>query len=345
MSTPSAPRLTAAALAAAVGGELRGDGAVEVSGVAPLDRATSADVSFLGAAKYADAFATTCAGVVLLSPELAESVGTVAARVIVAKPQEAMLALLPQLYPEPVATPGTDPTARIAPDAVIGADVAIGPYVVIESGARVGARTRLDAHCVIASGAVVGEGCHLYPHVTLYGGARVGDRVRLHSGVRVGSDGFGYVFGGGAHQKIPHVGRAIIESDVEIGANCTIDRGSIDDTVIGAGTKLDNLVHVGHNVRIGRLCLLMAQVGVAGSARIEDGVILAGQSGVAGHLTIGAQARVAAQAGVISDVAPKETVSGMPARPHREMLRGQAATAKLAEFMKRVERFLAQQGE
>jgi UDP-3-O-[3-hydroxymyristoyl] glucosamine N-acyltransferase len=164
--------------------------------------------------------------------------------------------------------------------------------------------------------------------------------VRIHAGARLGSDGFGYVFQNGAHTKIPHVGRCIVESDVEIGANTTIDRGSIDDTVIGAGTKIDNLVHVAHNVRIGRLCLLMAQVGIAGSVHIEDGCILAGQAGISGHLTIGKGARLAAQAGVFGSIPPGETWSGYPARPHKEALRAQAAMFRLPSIIRALERMV-----
>jgi UDP-3-O-[3-hydroxymyristoyl] glucosamine N-acyltransferase len=170
--------------------------------------------------------------------------------------------------------------------------------------------------------------------------------VILHSGVRVGSDGFGYVQkqvdGELVHVKIPHIGRAIIGNDVEIGANTAIDRGSVDDTVIGDGTKIDNLVHIGHNVRIGRLCLLMAQVGIAGSARIEDGVIMGGHAAVTGHVTIGAWARLAGKSGAISDVPAGETWSGYPARPHKEALRSSAALLKLPALLRRIEKLLEQ---
>ena len=164
--------------------------------------------------------------------------------------------------------------------------------------------------------------------------------MTLHSGARIGSDGFGFVYQDGAHQKIPHVGRCVIGDDVEIGANSTVDRGSIDDTVIGAGTKLDNLVHVGHNVRIGRLCLFMAHVGISGSTHIGDGVIFAGQSGAAGHLEIGHGARMAARAAVYRDVPAGETWSGTPARPHREELRKDAALQRLAARLREIEALL-----
>ncbi len=338
------PALTASAIAAMVNGTLRGDPDVIVTGVAPLDRAGPHHVTFLANAKYSALFATCGAGVTLVSPELADCAGPTAARVVVDKPHEAMLALLASLHAEPAAASGVHPTAAVGRGAKLGDGVAIGPYVVIGDGAEIGDRTQLDAHVVIGAGVSVGPECHLYPGVTLYPGTWLAERVRVHAGVRLGSDGFGYVFRDGAHEKIPHVGRCIVESDVEIGANTTIDRGSIDDTVIGAGTKIDNLVHIAHNVRVGRLCLIMAQVGIAGSARVEDGAILAGQAGIAGHQTIGARARVAAQAGVFGSVPAGETWSGYPARPHREALRAQAALFKLVPLLRGLERLLGERG-
>jgi len=323
-----------------VNGTLHGDPDVVVTGVAPLDRARPEHLTFLANAKYAHLFAECGAGVALVSPELAETPGRTAARVVVDKPHDAMLSLLALLYPEPQHAPGVHSTVVIGRGAHIGEEVAIGPYVVIGEGARIGARSRLDAHVVVGAGVSVGEACHLYPGVTLYPGSELKDRVRVHAGVRLGSDGFGYVFRGGRHDKIPHVGRCIVEADVEIGANTTIDRGSIDDTVIGAGTKIDNLVQIAHNVRIGRLCLIMSQVGIAGSVRLEDGAILAGQAGIAGHHTIGAGARLAAQAGAFGDIPAGETWSGYPARPHREALRAQAALFKLPSLLRALERLV-----
>jgi UDP-3-O-[3-hydroxymyristoyl] glucosamine N-acyltransferase len=332
--------LTASAIAAAVNGSLIGDPDAVVTGIAPLDRAGPEHLTFLASAKYAPLFAECTAGVALVSPALAESPGRAAARVVVANPHEAMLALLASLHPEPAHEPGIHASAVIGRGARLGERVAIGPGVVIGEGARVGAETRLDANVVVGAGVTIGERCHVYPAVTLYPGTMLADRVIVHAGARLGSDGFGYVFRGGRHEKIPHVGRCIVESDVEIGANTTIDRGSIDDTVIGSGTRIDNLVHVAHNVRVGRLCLIMAQVGIAGSVRIEDGAILAGQVGIAGHHTIGAGARLAAQAGVFGDVPAGETWSGYPARPHREALRAQAAMFKLPSLLRGLERLL-----
>jgi UDP-3-O-[3-hydroxymyristoyl] glucosamine N-acyltransferase len=197
----------------------------------------------------------------------------------------------------------------------------------------------------VGAGVDIGDDVELFEGVTLYSGSSLGARVRIHAGARIGSDGFGYVFRNGAHEKIPHVGRCVVERDVEIGANTTIDRGSIDDTVIGAGTRIDNLVHIAHNVRVGRLCLIMAQVGIAGSAQVEDGAVLAGQVGVAGHLTVGKGARLAGQAGVIGDIPAGETWSGYPARPHKEALRAQAAMFRLPAIMRALERLVRARDE
>jgi UDP-3-O-[3-hydroxymyristoyl] glucosamine N-acyltransferase len=231
-------------------------------------------------------------------------------------------------------------SAVVGRGATLGREVALGAHVVIGRGVTLGDRVTIDAGCIVGDDVQVGDDTHLFPSVSVYPRARIGRRVRIHAGARIGSDGFGYVFHGGAHQKIPHVGRCVIGDDVEIGANTTIDRGSIDDTVIGPGTKIDNLVHVAHNVRIGALCLIMAQVGIAGSTSIEDGVILAGQSGVSGHLTVGKGARIGGQGGVTSDVPAGESWSGYPARPHREALRAQAALFRLSELLKALERLI-----
>ena len=332
--------LTASDIAGLVGGTLTGDERAEVRALAPLDRATESDLSFLANARYAPLYERTRASTVLIAPEFAELATTAAARIVVAKPHDAMLTVLPKLYRAPTREPGVHSTSRLGRGVTLGDDVTIGPYVVIGDGAAIGDRSWIEAHVVIGAGAVVGADVRLFPAVTVYSGTTLGARVMVHSGARLGSDGFGYVFRNGIHDKIPHVGRCIVEDDVEIGANTTVDRGSFDDTVIGAGTKIDNLVQVAHNVRIGRLCLIMAQVGMAGSARLGDGVILAGQVGVAGHHTIGDGARIAAQAGVFGDVPAGETWSGYPARPHRQSLRASAALLRLTEIIKKLEKLV-----
>jgi UDP-3-O-[3-hydroxymyristoyl] glucosamine N-acyltransferase len=260
----------------------------------------------------------------------------------VKQPLEKLLSLLPRFYPVEAQVPGVASTARIAKGATIGQRASIGEYAIIGENAKLGDAVVIGSHCVVGDGVSIGEGTRLWPGVTIYPRATLGARTLVHSGARIGCDGFGYVFRDGAHHKIPHVGRCIIGDDVEIGANSTIDRGSIDDTVIGNGTKIDNLVHIAHNVRIGEKCLLMAQVGVAGSVIVGDGAILAGQAGISGHLSIGAGARVAAQAGVFGDIPAGESWSGYPARPHREALRASAATFKLAGMMRRLEKLLGE---
>jgi UDP-3-O-[3-hydroxymyristoyl] glucosamine N-acyltransferase len=332
--------LTASAIAELVGGTLSGEPDLEVRAVAPLDRATASDLSFLAAARYAPLYQRTAAGAVLIAPEFSALATTAPARIVVARPHDAMLTVLPNLYRAPDRVPGVHSTARIGRGATLGSDVTIGAYAVIGDGAAIGDRASIDAHVVVGAGVSIGADSHIYPGVTLYSGSAVGSRVAIHSGVRIGSDGFGYVFRNGVHDKIPHVGRCIIEDDVEIGANTTIDRGSIDDTVIGAGTKIDNLVHIAHNVRIGRLCLVLAQAGIAGSARIGHGAVIAGQAGVGGHANIGDGARVAAQAGAFGDIPAGETWSGYPARPHRQSLRASAAVLRLADMMKKLERIV-----
>ena len=332
--------ITAEAIAALVGGELIGDGATEVSGVAPLDRANETDLSILSSAKYAPLLAGTRAGIVLVDPEFRDITGQPRARIIVEQPLEKLISLLPRLYPETPPARGVAATARIGQGAVLGERVSIGDYAVIGAGSRVAEGVTIGAHCVIGEGVSIGEETVLWPGVTVYRGTTIGARSILHSGARIGCDGFGYVFRDGGHRKIPHVGRCVIGDDVEIGANSTIDRGSIDDTVIGSGTKIDNLVHIAHNVRLGEKCLVMAQVGVAGSTTIGDGAILAGQAGIGGHISIGAGARVAAQAGVFGNVPAGESWSGYPARPHRDSLRASAALFKLAGMMRRLEKLL-----
>jgi UDP-3-O-[3-hydroxymyristoyl] glucosamine N-acyltransferase len=336
--------LTADAIARAVGGQVVGDATAPVYGVAPLERATERDLSFLATARHVAALAGSRAAVVLVSPELAGSPGGVRARVVVADPQAALVSLLPRFAHPSGRGDGVHETAVIGRGARLGRGVSLGPYVVLGDGASLGDGVVIDAHCVVGPGVQVGEGSRLFPHVTLYEGAELGRRVTVHAGARIGGDGFGYLFRDGRHEKIPHVGRCVIGDDVEIGANTTIDRGSVGDTVIGAGTKIDNLVHIAHNCRIGKNCVFAAQVGLAGSVVVEDGSALGGQAGVADHQTIGAGARVGAQAGVFGDVPAGQTWSGYPARPHRQALRAQAALFRLPPLLKRIERLLGGEG-
>lgn len=331
-------------VAAAVGGTLVGDGEVRISGISSLDRAGPTDLSFLSGARYAPLLAECAAAAVLVTPELAEVPGRCGNRVIVAKPNEAMLSLLPKLYVMPERPfEGVHPSAVVAADAVIDPTACIEAFTLIGAGAVIGRGAWIGPGCVVSDGVRVGADTRLVAQVTLYPGTEVGERTTLHAGARIGGDGFGYVQQGGAHRKVPHVGRCLIGNDVEIGTNSCVDRGSIDATVIGDGTKLDNMVHVGHNVRIGRACLLIAGVAIAGSVRIGDGVVLAGQVGVGGHVTIGDRAMIAAQGGVTSDVPAGETWGGFPARPQKQVMRGYAAMRRLPDLIKRMERLLARE--
>jgi UDP-3-O-[3-hydroxymyristoyl] glucosamine N-acyltransferase len=333
----AARRLSAGEIAALTNGQLIGPPGVTVSGVAPLDRAGPSDLSFLAARRYLQYFQQSSAAVVLCKPDLVQEAppGGPACRVLVRDPHVALLAVIPVLYPEAPWEPGVHRTAVVGTGSVWQEPVAIGPYAVLGRGVRLGRNVRIGAACVLGDGVELGDDVQLLPHVVCYSGTIVGNRVILHAGVRLGADGFGYVPGksGELPRKIPQVGRCIIGDDVEIGANTTIDRGSVDDTVVGPGTKIDNLVQIGHNCRIGARCLIAGQAGIAGSTHVEDDVFLAGQAGLADHVTIGRGARVTVQGGVIGDIEPGATVSGYPARQHREFLRAQGALYRLAQIV------------
>ncbi|MEX2571405.1 MAG: UDP-3-O-(3-hydroxymyristoyl)glucosamine N-acyltransferase [Gemmatimonadota bacterium] len=329
--------MTAGEIRTLAKGTLRGDEARVVQEVAPLESAGPSALSFIASARYRAYLHATRAGVVLVGPQWAAEVPEASTAVIVDDPHQALQVVLGRMFPSQRPPPGVHPTAEVAGSADVSPEASVGPYAVVGPGARIGASI-IAAHVVVGADCEIGDGVTIYPHVTLYGGVIVGDRVVIHSGARIGKDGFGYVWKDGAHRKIPQVGGCVIEEDVEIGTNVTIDRGSIGDTRIGAGTKIDNLVHVGHNVQIGEHALLISQVGISGSTTIGEGAVLAGQSGIGGHLKIGAGARIGAQAGVIGDVPPGETYSGYPARPHRAALRSQASVFKLPQMMERLKR-------
>ncbi len=331
MSAEPARALSAPEVAALTRGRLVGPANVSVVAVAPLERAGPDDLSFLASARYLPYLQPSRAGIVLCAEQFATAPGGPATRIIVPDPHAALLAVLAVLYPPPVWDPGVHPTAVIGRGTQWEDPVAIGPHVVLGRDVRLGRNVRLGAHCVIGDGVVIGEDCELQPQVTCYPGTTIGRRVVIHAGTRLGSDGFGYIPGrdGALHRKIPHVGRCVIGDDVEIGANCCVDRGSVDDTIVGDGTKLDNMVHIAHNVQVGKRCLILALAGIAGSCRVEDDVIIAGEVGVSDHVTIGRGARVLVQAGVIGDIPAGSTVWGTPARPHRDVLRANAALYRM----------------
>jgi UDP-3-O-[3-hydroxymyristoyl] glucosamine N-acyltransferase len=256
--------------------------------------------------------------------------------IVVQDVHRALAALLPRLYPPAAPIPGVHATAVVGRGASLGAEVSVAPYAVIGAGVRIGRRARIGPHVTIEDHCDIGEDVLLHAHVTLYSGVQLGARSIVHAGARLGVDGFGYVYVDGAHRKVPQVGNCVIGEDVEIGANTTIDRGSVGATEVGRGVKIDNLVHIAHNVRVGDDSIIVAQVGIAGSTTVGKRVTLAGQAGIPGHLHIGDGATIAAQAGVFGDVPPGQVYSGYPARPHRESLRAQAALARLPRLMERL---------
>lgn len=330
--------LSMADLADLVGGRLIGNSAIEVAGIAPVDEADERQVAFLAARRYAKYAHGSGAGAFLVSEEMDDALPEGATRVVVDDAYAAMRVLLEHFHPPAPWAAGVHPTAVIGEGVRLGTGVEVGPYAVLEEGVAIGDATRVGAHCVLGRGSVVGEACRLHAHVVLYEETILGDRVVVHSGARLGSDGFGYTLVDGEHAKMPQVGRCVVEDDVEIGANSTIDRGSLGDTRIGRGVKVDNLVHVAHNVRIGARSLLAALVGIAGSTRIGKGVWFGGQSGAINQLEIGDGARVTVQTGVLRDVPEGQTVTGYPARPHREHLKSQAHLSRLPKLVSRVER-------
>ena len=330
-------------LARRIGAELRGGGG-EVSGVAPLETATPSQIAFYANPRYRKELAQTRAGAVIVSDDDARHVPASAARLVAVQPYVAFAKASALFHRELAVEPGiqggavTDDTAQIHPTAAISPGAYVGPE------AKIGAHTTLHAGARVLDGAEVGEACVLWPGAVVRERCIVGNRVVLQPNAVVGSDGFGFAFdlegdgNGPMHRKVPQAGIVRIEDDVEVGACSCIDRATLGETVIGRGTKIDNLVQVGHNVRVGPLCLLVAQCGISGSTELGQGVILAGQVGVVGHLRLGDGARAGAQAGVAHDVADGETVTGYPAIAHREWLRMSAALPRVPELLREFRR-------
>ena len=331
-----------AELAAALGARLEGDPGVRVHGVAPLETAGPEDVSFALGARHARAAAASRAGAILAG----DDVGGLGCAVLrVPAPQTALIALLRLFYPEPPLEPGIHRLAWVAEGAEVDPSAAVGPFAVVERRALIGRGSRVGALCFVGEGARLGEEVRLYPRVVVRDGVRIGNRVIVHSGAVLGADGFGYAFDGRAHRKIPQVGGVSIEDDVEIGANTTVDRATLGVTVIGRGSKVDNLVQVAHNCEIGEDVILVSQVGVSGSCRIGSRAVLAGQVGVADHATIGAGAIVTAKSGLTGDIPAGEVWSGIPARPTAETKRIWAAEGRLPALLRRVRDLETRLGE
>lgn len=322
-------------IAQMVGGHALGDVAREIRGVAGLESAGPDELSFAEGARELERASRSKAGC-LLVPEGASLAGKTT--IAVAHPKLAFVRASEALRPAQPATPGIHPTAVVHPSARVAPDASVGPQAVIERKVVIGPGTRIGAGAFVGEGVEIGENCVLYPRVTIYPGARLGDRVVLHAGVVIGSDGFGYVFAEGRHHKFPQIGRVEIENDVEIGSNTTVDRGSLGVTVIGEGTKIDNLVQIAHNVRIGRHTVIAAQTGISGSAEIGDYVVMAGQVGVGPRVRIGDQAVIAGQAGVLDGktVRKGSVLWGTPARPLAQFKKMYACLASLPSLAQSV---------
>jgi UDP-3-O-[3-hydroxymyristoyl] glucosamine N-acyltransferase len=320
-------------LAEVLQARLDGDPGRVVTGVAPLDSAGPDQISFLTNLRYRAAARASRAGAFLVPPDVADLPGPM---LHCTAPHQALIDLLRLFHPPAPAPPGVDRTAVVAPDARVDRTAAVGPLCVIESGAVIGPGVRLHALVHVGAGVEIGEATVVHPQVSLRDGVRVGRRVVIHAGAVLGADGFGFAFDGSAHRKIPQVGGVLIEDDVEIGANTTIDRATFGDTIVRRGTKIDNLVQIGHNVEVGEHSLLVAQVGISGSSRLGRGVVLGGQVGVAGHVTVGDGAMVGAQSGVPSDVEPGARLWGTPARPLMHAKRIAVAESRLPELLQRV---------
>ncbi len=321
-------------VAAAVGGRVAGDPDLRLSGVRSLEDAGPHDLSWVAAERRSAGARTSAAGA-LLVPSAEVAAGKPA--VVVESPPLALARWLELSQPARRPPAGVARGARVHPTATIGRGASVAAGSTVGPGARVGRRTRIAEGVFLGEKAEVGDDCILYPYVVVRERCVIGSRCILHSGAVVGSDGFGYVWDGTAHRKIPQVGIVRIGDDVEIGANSAIDRATLGETRIGRGTKIDNLVQVGHNVVVGDDALLCGQAGIAGSARIEDRVTLAGQVGVNDHVTVGKGAIATGQAGVTGSIPPGAVVSGMPAAPHREFLKRAALVARLPELARRLE--------
>jgi UDP-3-O-[3-hydroxymyristoyl] glucosamine N-acyltransferase len=325
--------VTAAEIAEHIQGKVIGDASIELSGFAPADSAKPGDLTFAENEDYFARAEKSAASAILVDGDFASD-GKVLIRV--AKARAAFAKVLPLFFPGKQFKPGAHPSAIVASNAQIDPGAHIGPHCVIGERVRIGAKCVLEAGNFVGDDSVFGETVRLFPNVVVYPRTQIGNRVSIHSGSVIGSDGFGYVFDQGAHQKVPQIGNVVIHDDVEIGANVTIDRGALGSTVIGRGSKIDNLVQIAHNVLVGEHCILVSQVGIAGSTKLGNYVTLAGQAGLAGHLKIGNQVTVAAQSGVMNNIPDKEKWFGSPAMPDRQMKRIYIGMQRLPELLQRV---------
>jgi UDP-3-O-[3-hydroxymyristoyl] glucosamine N-acyltransferase len=335
--------VSAARLAEWVGGSVRGDATRVIRRVSSLENAGPEDLSLLASNRHVHLFRGTRAGVVLAHRKQKLPATTGPTLVLVDDVDAAVGIVLERLAP-PIShpPPGIDELARVDATAEVGAGAAIGPFVCIGAHVRIGVNVRLHPGVVIGDDVTIGDDCQLFANVVVRERVSIGNRVIIHAGSVLGSDGFGYRWDGRQHAKVPQIGTVVIEDDVEIGSCVCIDRAKFAETRVGRGTKIDNLVQIAHNVVIGPHCLLVGQVGIAGSAKLGTGVVLGGGAGVRDHVTLGDGVMVAGRAGVASSVPARTQVSGMPALPHRQNLREQAALRRLPELLVQVKKLQEQ---
>ena len=325
--------LTVAELAQRLAGEVAGDANAALTGFAMIDRAQAGDLTFAENAEYFAAAEASAATAIICGRDFSSDKKIL---IRVANPRVAFAKALAIFFPEPKFVPGIHPSAVIAKSAQVAPTAHVGPHC------NIGERVKIGAGCVLQSGnfvgddSALGDGTNLFPNVTVYSRSQIGQRVRIHSGTVIGSDGFGYVFDASFHRKVPQVGNVVIGDDVEIGSNCSVDRGALGATVIGKGTKIDNLVQIAHNVEIGEHCILCAQVGIAGSAKIGSYTILAGQVGIAGHLKIGNKVTVGSKSGVMHNIPDGEMWLGVPAQPDKQAKRMMIAMQRLPDLFKKI---------
>ena len=325
--------LTAAEIAKHIGGEVLGDASLVLHRFAPADRAQPGDLTFAENQNYFARAEQSAASAIIVDGPFAST-----QKVLIRVPNSrvAFAKVLPLFFPEPVFAAGIHATAIIAASARLDGAVYVGPYCVIGEGVRIGARSVLQGGNFVGANCTLGEEVNLFPNVTVYAGTEMGNRVRVHSGTVIGADGFGYVQDNGFHRKVPQIGNVIIRDDVEIGANVTIDRGALGPTIVGRGTKIDNLVQIAHNVTLGEHCLVVSQAGIAGSTKLGNYVVLGGQVGLAGHLKIGNRVSVAAQSGVMHNIPDGEKWIWTPAQPDRQAKRQMIAIQQLPDLLRRV---------
>jgi UDP-3-O-[3-hydroxymyristoyl] glucosamine N-acyltransferase len=323
---------TAAEIAKHVGGEVLGDAALKITGFAPADRAQRGDLTFAENENYFARAEQSAASVIIIDGPFV-SKGKVLIRVPNAR--IAFAKVLPLFFPETAFAPGIHPTAIVPPSAQIDPAAHIGPYCVLGENVRIGPRSVLQGGNHVGAACQIGEDVRLFPNVVVYPGTEIGNRVRIHAGAVIGADGFGYVADDGVQRKVPQIGNVIIQDDVELGANVTVDRGALGPTIIGRGSKIDNLVQIGHNVTLGEHCIIVAQAGIAGSTKAGNHRVLGGQSGVAGHLKIGDDVTIGAQSGVMHDIPDGEKWFGYPAQPDRKTKREMIAIQQLPELIRR----------